>query len=76
MHSAASASTCFDGFCLHFCSVQIASTKLSSLPGLKPPKESDPKELVVVREAYELACMHISLQLNDVPGFERHMSQV
>jgi hypothetical protein len=50
--------------------------KFGSLPGLKPPAESDPKELLVVRETYELACTHISLQLSDVPAFERHMAQV
>jgi len=55
---------------------KIASTKLSSLPGLKAPKDSDPRELAVVREAYELACLHISLQLGDVSSFERHMAQV
>ena len=56
--------------------MQITMVKFGSLPGLKPPSESDSKELLVVRETYELACTQISLQLKDVPGFERHMAQV
>uniref|UniRef100_A0A6U4Q689 PCI domain-containing protein n=1 Tax=Hemiselmis andersenii TaxID=464988 RepID=A0A6U4Q689_HEMAN len=56
--------------------IKIATMKLGSLPGMKPPSESDPKELLLVREAYELACLHVSLPQDDVPSFERHMSQL
>uniref|UniRef100_A0A7S0VNT7 CSN8/PSMD8/EIF3K domain-containing protein n=1 Tax=Hemiselmis tepida TaxID=464990 RepID=A0A7S0VNT7_9CRYP len=56
--------------------IKIATMKLGSLPGMKPPSESDPKELLLVREAYELACLHVSLPQDDVPSFDRHMSQL
>eukprot|EP00283_Hemiselmis_rufescens_P009506 CAMPEP_0173432970 /NCGR_PEP_ID=MMETSP1357-20121228/10588_1 /TAXON_ID=77926 /ORGANISM="Hemiselmis rufescens, Strain PCC563" /LENGTH=265 /DNA_ID=CAMNT_0014397639 /DNA_START=32 /DNA_END=829 /DNA_ORIENTATION=+ len=56
--------------------IKIATIQFTSLPGMKPPSESDPKELLLVREAYELACLSVSLPQDDVPSFDRHMSQL
>jgi 26S proteasome regulatory subunit N12 len=56
--------------------IKIATMQLASLPGMKAPSESDPKELLLVREAYELACLHVSLPQDDVSSFDRHMSQL
>mmetsp|Transcript_15513 Transcript_15513/g.30632 ORF Transcript_15513/g.30632 Transcript_15513/m.30632 type:complete len:272 (-) Transcript_15513:39-854(-) len=60
--------------------IKIATMSLESLPGMKAPSESDPKELLVVRETYELACLHITGVSSDpqdeVKAFERHMSQL
>lgn len=49
---------------------------LESLSGLKPPSECDPKELLITRETYELACLHVSLKQKDMSSFERHMAQL
>jgi hypothetical protein len=55
---------------------QIATMSLESLSGLKPPSECNPKELLVTRETYELACLHVSLKQKDMSSFERHMAQL
>jgi len=56
--------------------MKIATMSLESLSGLKPPSECNPKELLVTRETYELACLHVSLKQKDMSSFERHMAQL
>jgi hypothetical protein len=55
--------------------VQMAMISFTSVPGMKPALESDAKELLVAREAYELGCL-ISIGLEDIEGFDRHYALV
>lgn len=61
-----------DGLCVW----QIATMSLESLSGMKAPSECNPKELLAIRETYELACLEVSLKQQDVTAFERHMAQL
>lgn len=54
---------------------QMSMMGFSSMPGTKPAAESDVKELMIAREAYELGCL-VSVELEEIEGFERHFALV
>mmetsp|Transcript_45534 Transcript_45534/g.71344 ORF Transcript_45534/g.71344 Transcript_45534/m.71344 type:complete len:264 (+) Transcript_45534:25-816(+) len=55
--------------------LKVAMMSFSSLPGSTPVASAKKDEIELARKAYEIACL-LSIQLKDIPGFERHFSMV